>query len=216
MEVRSKMKVNTFSLGPLGTNCYVLSKEGHALVIDPGGDSHIITEFLQKEALKLDAILLTHAHFDHIGGLDQLRKAHQVNVYMHELEKEWLENPELNRSLLFFGTGEGIITAPPEHLLTEGHHQVGNFEFDIIHTPGHSPGSISFVFPSDNVVVSGDVLFHHGIGRTDIPEGSIEELAHSIMNKLYKLPDDYTVYPGHGTSTKIGIEKTTNPHTNQF
>lgn len=210
------MKVNTFSLGPLGTNCYVLSKNQQAVVIDPGGESHIITNFLEKEELSLEAILLTHAHFDHIGGVDDLRKSHSVDVYMHKLEKDWLENPELNRSLLFLGGNEGIKTSAPEHLLSEGHNKVGSFEFDIIHTPGHSPGSISFVFKEDNIVISGDVLFHHGIGRTDLPDGSIEELAHSIINKLYKLPDDFTVYPGHGTSTTIGIEKTTNPYTNQF
>lgn len=210
------MKVNIFSLGPLGTNCYVLSKGNQAIVIDPSGEPEVVTAFLKKENLTLKAILLTHAHFDHIGGVDELRKNHQVDVYMHEREQTWLSDSELNRSVLFLGPNQGIITAPPEHLLVEGPYQVGDFVFDIMHTPGHSPGSISFIFREDKFIVSGDVLFHHGIGRTDLQDGSIQELAHSIMNKLYTLPDNYTVYPGHGDQTTIGIEKTTNPYTNQF
>lgn len=210
------MEVKTFSLGPLGTNCYVLSKNNEALVIDPGGEAHIINNYLKEQSLNLQAILLTHAHFDHIGAVDELRTQYQVEVYMPEFEKHWLAEPELNRSLLFLGPNQGIKTAPPEKLLSEGHKKIGNFEFEIIHTPGHSPGSISFIFPNNNLIISGDVLFHHGIGRTDLPDGSLEELAHSILTKLYKLPDDYTVYPGHGASTTIGTEKKSNPYTNQF
>lgn len=210
------MKVKTLSLGPLGTNCYIITQNDRALVIDPGGESDVITSYLEAKEVTLEAILLTHAHFDHIGGLDQLRKTHQVDVYMHEAEADWLEDPDLNRSVLFLGTDGGIKTAQPDKLLTEGKHLIGDFDFEVLHTPGHSPGSISFVFKEHEFIVSGDVLFHHGIGRTDLPGGSIEVLANSIINKLYTLPEDYTVYPGHGTSTKIGIEKATNPYTNQF
>lgn len=210
------MKVKTLSLGPLGTNCYIIRQNDRALVIDPGGDPHVITSYLEAEELTLEAIFLTHAHFDHIGGLDKLRKTHQVDVYMHEAEADWLEDPDLNRSVLFLGADGGIKTTKPDKLLAEGKHQIGDFNFEVLHTPGHSPGSISFVFNDHAFIVSGDVLFHHGIGRTDLPGGSLEILANSIMNKLYTLPDDYTVYPGHGTSTKIGVEKTTNPYTNQF
>src|SRR5699024_10292193 len=109
-----------------------------------------------------------------------------------------------------------IKTAPPEKLLSEGDKKIGSFEFEIIHTPGHSPGSISFVFPNNNLIISGDVLFHHGIGRTDLPDGSLEELAHSILNKLYKQHNNYTVYQGYGYSTTIVTEKKSNPYTNQF
>ena len=210
------MKIKIFSLGPLGTNCYVLSKEDQAIVIDPGGEANIVTDYLKDQSLTLNAILLTHAHYDHIGGVDELRKQHEVEVYMHELEKDWLMEPELNGSHQFLSPNQKIKTHHPEKLIDEGHHQIGSFEFDIIHTPGHSPGSISFIFPDEHVLISGDVLFHHGVGRTDLIDGSLEELANSIINKIYKLPGAYTVYPGHGPSTTIETEKNTNPYTNQF
>src|SRR5690625_7247101 len=204
------MEVKTFSLGPLGTNCYVLSTNNEALVIDPGGEANIINDYLKEQNLNLQAILLTHAHFDYIGAVDELRKQYQVEVYMHEFEKHWLAEPELNRSLLFLGPNQGIKTAPPEKLLSEGDKKIGNFEFKIIHTPGHSPGSISFVFPNNNLIIRSEVLFHHGIGRTDLADGSLEELAHSILTNLYKLPDNYIVYPGLGASTPTWTEKETN------
>ena len=210
------MKIKTLSLGPLGTNCYIVSDKKNALVFDPGGDAEQIVDYLKKEELNLEAIVLTHAHFDHIGGVDYLRKEYDVKVYMHEKESDWLENPDLNRSILFLGPDAGIKTNKPEELLQEGEYELGNFKFEVAHTPGHSPGSISFIFKEHDCVISGDVLFHHGIGRTDLPGGSIEELATSILNKLYTLPDNFVVYPGHGTSTTIGIEKSTNPYTNQF
>src|SRR5699024_1369220 len=210
------MKIKIFSLGPLGTNCYVLSKEDQAIVIDPGGEANIVTGYLKDQNLTLNAILLTHAHYDHIGGVDELRKQHEVEVCMHELEKDWLIEPELNGSHQFLSPHQKIKTHHPENLIDEGHHQIGPFEFDIIHTPGHSPGLISFIFPDEHVLISGDVLFHHGVGRTDLLSGSLEELANSIINKIYKLPGAYTVYPGHGPSTTIETEKNTNPYTNQF
>src|SRR5699024_4552789 len=98
----------------------------------------------------------------------------------------------------------------------EGHKKIGNFEFEIIHTPGHSPGSILFIFPNNNLIISGDVLFHHVIVLTELLDGSLEVLAHSILTKNYKLHDDYTDYPGHGASTTIRTEKKSNPYTNQF
>src|SRR5699024_12515065 len=204
------------SIATLGTNVDRKRDNHGGLLSDPGGDTHDITSHLVAEELTLEAIFSTHAQFDHIGRLDKPRKTHQVDVYMHEAEADWLEDPDLNRSVLFLGADGGIKTTKTDKLLAEGKHQIGDFNFEVLHTPGHSPGSISFVFNDHAFIVSGDVLFHHGIGRTDLPGGSLEVLANSIMNKLYTLPDDYTVYPGHGTSTKIGLEKTTNPYTNQF
>lgn len=208
------MHIETFSLGPLGTNCYIVSKDKECLIIDPGGDAPIIDQYLESEGLKPLAILLTHAHYDHIGALEEIRKTHNLEVYLHENEKHWLEDANLNRSS-FFVEG-GFSMKAPENILTAGKLDIGPFSCDVVHTPGHSPGSVSFIFKEHDFVVSGDVLFRRGIGRTDLPEGSIEQLADSIASHLYKLPDNFIVYPGHGPQTAIGEEKESNPFTLQF
>ncbi|RYG74692.1 MBL fold metallo-hydrolase [Lentibacillus lipolyticus] len=203
------MNVHCIPAGPLGTNCYIVSNEKEALIIDPGGDSEKLINFMADEGVEPQAILLTHAHFDHIGGVSHLRSYYGIDVYLHENEQSWLENPEWNGSSLF--TGNEITTTKAEHLLNPGSQQVGSLAFDVIHTPGHSPGSVSFLFADEHFIISGDVLFNKGIGRTDLPGGDIEQLEQSIRGSLYQLPDSYIVYPGHGPATTIGEEKQQNP-----
>ncbi len=116
----------------------------------------------------------------------------------------------------YFDEASAIVTDPPEHLIEQGKMTLGPFTFEVAHTPGHSPGSVSFIFKDEKFVVSGDVLFQQGIGRTDLPGGNIEQLAASIVDVLYQLPDDFEVFPGHGPSTVIGDEKEMNPFTLQF
>lgn len=210
------MHVKTLSLGPLGTNCYVVSKADKALIFDPGNDPQTVSNYLKEYNLTPVAILLTHAHFDHIGAVDGLRKQYELDVYLHDAEQTWLGNPALNRSFIYFGKEGSIITAKPEEILQVGDYEIANFKFSVVHTPGHSPGSVTFIFDNEQFIVSGDVLFHQGIGRTDLPEGSHAQLANSIVTQLYTLPDSYKVYPGHGTDTTIGIEKKINPYTLQF
>lgn len=209
------MKITGLSLGPIGTNCYIVSKNDQALIFDPSGDAAQIVNYLNNHDLTPQAILLTHAHFDHIGAVDEIRKKYELDVYLHENEFDWLANPELNRS---FQLGEPFLiqTADPDKTIEEGQHKIGLFQFEVIHTPGHSPGSVTYIFHDEQFIVSGDVLFHQGIGRTDLPAGNMDELAHSIMNKLYKLPDSFDVYPGHGIQTTIGSEKEHNPFTKLF
>jgi len=208
--------VQTLSLGPLGTNCYIISKDDQALIIDPGGEAEKINQYLAEYNLTPLAILLTHAHFDHIGAVHELRTSLHLNVYLHQNEVGWLENPELNRSIVFYGSDAAIKTSAPDHILLEGLLQIGPFSFEVVHTPGHSPGSVSFIFHNEAFIVSGDVLFHQGIGRTDLPQGSIAELAESITKHLYSLPEHTIVYPGHGQETTIGEEKASNPYTLAF
>jgi len=197
------------SLGPLGTNCYIVSSKKHALVVDPGGDAEQINDYLQKNDLHVKAILLTHAHFDHIGAVEELRSDWKADVYIHDLEAAWLPDPSLNRSVNF--TGQGIVVSPPEQILTPGQMNIGPFSFEVVHTPGHSPGSVSFIFHDDEFVISGDVLFNQGIGRTDLPGGDMKQLETSIRNHLYRLDDGFIVYPGHGPETRIMDEKINNP-----
>src|SRR5690625_90353 len=203
------MYIHSMSLGELGTNCYIVYDEHNALIVDPGGDPEKVIVFLESQNVKPQAILLTHAHFDHIGGVDTLRKHFNIDVYLHENEADWLEEPSLNRSTAF--TRKEIKTERPDHFLEPGKMNLSTFKFDVIHTPGHSPGSVSFIFTDEAFIISGDVLFQQGIGRTDLPGGSMEQLEKSIRQSLYSLEDTFIVYPGHGSYTTIGAEKRNNP-----
>lgn len=203
------MEVLTLSLGPLGTNCYIIINGGEALIIDPGGEANKVIEKLSEKNATPNAILLTHAHFDHIGAVEDLRNHYDINVYLHENEKDWLLDPNLNGSYKFIGNE--IKTKQAEHSLSEGALTISSFTFNVNHTPGHSPGSATFVFEKEQWIFGGDVLFYGGVGRTDLRGGDMSQLVQSIQNKFYSLPDDYIVYPGHGPKTSILFEKKNNP-----
>lgn len=203
-------------LGPLQTNCYILaSSQKTCLIVDPGGEGQKLIKHIEKRHLKPQAILLTHAHFDHIGAVDDIRERYQIPVYLHEREAKWLTDPALNGSQSFV---MGQIKADPaDHLFSaEGKLSIGDFTFEVFETPGHSPGSVSFYFEQDGVVAAGDALFQGSIGRTDLREGNHEQLLKSIHDKLLTLPEDTQVLPGHGLTTTIGAEMDYNPFLNGF
>lgn len=208
------LSVRSFSLGPLQTNAYLLQGEDptRAIIIDPGVNPAPLVRAIEN--LTIEAILLTHAHFDHIGGVDEIRKAKGCPVYLHPLEQEWLTSPKLNGSLMWPDVSGPLYTEPAEYDVAEGQQlKLIGHSFKVYHTPGHSPGSVSFL--CEEHLFSGDVLFRAGVGRTDLTGGRERDLVDSIQNKLYVLDDGVTVYPGHGPRTTIGYEKANNPYVRQ-
>ncbi|MFC7060621.1 MBL fold metallo-hydrolase [Halobacillus seohaensis] len=203
------LKISRLPLGPMGTNAYVITERKQALIIDPGGDFEELDQKIKEKELTVIAILLTHAHFDHIGAVEEARNAYNVPVYLHEAEKNWLMDSSLNGSA-HFQMGE-ITASPADQYFEAGQMELGPFSFEVRHTPGHSPGSVSFVFRKQRFTVAGDTLFQRGIGRTDLPGGKRKELMDSITNQLFSLRNDMRIYPGHGMPTTIEEEKNENP-----
>ncbi|QPS71133.1 MBL fold metallo-hydrolase [Lactococcus garvieae] len=193
-------------------NAYILSNSALSLLIDPGSQPEKIIDKLQEVDKPLAAILLTHAHFDHIMGLDRIKKLYpQALIFLHENEKEWLTHPELNASALMMPQPVVCQSTVDKYYNCDISYNFSGLDFSIRHTPGHSAGGISLVFNEEKIVFSGDALFGGAIGRTDLPTGNHEQLLHSIKHELFSLPDDFRVYPGHGPATTIGQEKIYNP-----
>ncbi len=212
------MKLNTRQLvtGDLEENCYLLWQEGSrsAIVFDPGDEAEKIAALLKQHGLDVAAFVQTHCHGDHIGALTPMKAQFpKAPLYVPEAEASWLERPTLNLSY-FYGVS---ITGPaPDHLVRGGDViRAAELELRAIHVPGHSPGGTAY-FVQDPAgaphLFCGDILFAGGIGRTDLPGGAGEEtLAEGIRAKLFTLPDETIVHPGHGPETAIGVEKSSNP-----
>lgn len=211
--------LRSFTLGPFATNSYVLHS-GHACwVIDPSFGPGPIVRYLQSHSLRPGAIILTHAHVDHIAGVAEVCRAFPgTPVLIHESEAAWLSDPMLNLSGL---SGMDITSPGPNGMLVPGESlALGEIEFRILHTPGHSPGSVSLysaAWPDERgntspMVIAGDALFAGSIGRTDFPGSDHGTLIRSIHTRLYALPEETVVHCGHGPSTTIGREKRSNPY----
>jgi hydroxyacylglutathione hydrolase len=210
------MRWKPIPLGPLQTNCYLISNEQSCLVIDPGEEGDKLISIISKAKLKPQAILLTHAHFDHIGAVDKIRDHYHIPVYIHKKEAKWLIDPVLNGSQ-YFMIGESITTKQADYYFEqEGKQTIGDFQFEVFETPGHSPGSVSLYFEELQLVASGDALFKSSIGRTDLPGGNEQQLLQSIHKKLLTLPEETLVLSGHGPVTTIGDEMSSNPFLSGF
>ena len=204
------IKIGRMMLGVCQTNCYFVYREGSSKVIfiDPADYGDQIFKAMKDNGFEVAAILLTHGHFDHIWGCSRLRQLTSAPVYAYEGEEDVLLSSDLNVSA---GAGRSC-TVKANTLLKDGEEvTIEDITFKLIATPGHTQGSCCYYFEEANMLISGDTLFEESVGRTDLPTGSMSTLVRSVKDKLFELPDDVVVYPGHGDSTTIGHEKKYNP-----
>lgn len=206
MNIAIKMMV----LGPVETNCYfVINKDTKEIVIiDPADRAQIIIEWISSEGLTPLAILLTHGHFDHIMAVDGLRKEYDIPMYASREELKILEDPQLNAASMM---GSYISLKADEYFTDGDVLELAGIRFKVISTPGHTIGSVCFYIEEEKMLISGDTLFEASVGRSDFPTGSSRQLIDSIKTRLFVLPDDTDVFPGHGGTTSIGYEKMHNP-----
>lgn len=202
-----------FEVGPFAENTYLVTEQGQSLLIDPGFSNE--KEFgrfhssLANQNSTLTGVLLTHAHIDHVLGLPAVLKKFDLDVYLsHEDLNPWNHIAE---QAAMFGLKAENLSFTPKDLPEGSDFTLGPFKMDLLHTPGHAPDHISIYFKEENILIAGDTLFKGSVGRTDLYKGDMELLAQSIREKIYSLPDETMVYPGHGPQTTVAEEKRTNP-----
>jgi len=196
-------------VGSFQANCYIIAdeKKGEGLIIDPGGDAGLILNVVKRNKLRIIYIIATHAHIDHIADAVVVKESTGAKFLLHSLDAPFLNDPNLNLSFFL----DTPCTLPsPDRLLQEGENlKIGDIEIKILHTPGHTPGSISL--EAGECIFTGDTLFAQGVGRVDLPGGDFKALQMSIREKIFSLPDKTKVFPGHGPETFIAKEKRENP-----
>ena len=205
------MDVRMFTVGPVAENCFLFRRDGsdRALIVDPGEEAEKLLGAIDTLGVTLEAILLTHCHFDHVGAVAPVARATGAPVYCPEIEAPVLQD------IMAFVTWEGFgpyESWDPEHTVSGGE-QLGlaGFTIDVVFTPGHSPGHVTYAIADENALFSGDVLFQGSVGRTDLPGGDWPTLAASIQSLLDAYPDETVVHPGHMGLTTLGQERASNP-----
>lgn len=204
------MRLKAMSVGSMQANCYIVADEktNEAVIFDPGDEPERIIEVINNNKFNVKSIVLTHSHFDHIGGCSKIKEIFDVPLIICEGEEAIISNADLNLTSAF----ESGYTLNYDYVLKDGEkYSIGELEFKTIHTPGHTPGGACYFFEKEGVLISGDTLFRYSIGRTDFPMGSTKDIIKSL-SRLSLLDDDVIVYPGHGNSTTILEEKEHNPY----
>lgn len=204
------LAIRMMVLGPVQTNCYFLINEDtkEVLIVDPADRAQKIIEWINSEGLKPTAILLTHGHFDHIMGVAGVKKEYNIPIYASKDEVEVLADPQINVSTIM----GAYLSMKADKLFSDGDVlELAGMKLKVISTPGHTIGSVCFYMEEEKVLISGDTLFEASVGRSDFPTGSSRQLIESIKTRLFVLPDDTDVFPGHGGTTSIAYEKAHNP-----
>jgi hydroxyacylglutathione hydrolase len=200
-----------FTVGPVAENSFIFRRDGsdRALIVDPGDEAEKLLGAIDALGVTLDGILITHTHFDHIGAVAEVARATGAEVWVPDIEAFVLE--DINRYVPWPGFGP-FENHKAEHTLSGGERlELAGFEIDVLHTPGHSPGHVTFSIPDETAIFSGDVLFQQSIGRTDLPYGDHDRLMESIRMLVDTLPAETAVYPGHMGLTSLGAERASNP-----
>lgn len=206
------MKIERFGIGPINTNCYIVSNEEtkEAVIIDPADCPGYLVNHIKTQGMKPQAILLTHGHFDHIMGIDSFLREWKMPVYVHEEEADALNDAALNHSDSVSACGYTFSKA--DYVRDRQRLELAGYRFDVIYTPGHTAGSCCYYVESEDVLFSGDTLFRESVGRTDFENSRPASLSRSVRERLFILPDDTLVCPGHEEQTTIGHEKNYNPY----
>ena len=203
------LRVLAMEVGPLAENTYIVghASSGKAVVIDPGDEAGEILRQLAGRGWSLDKILLTHGHFDHVGAVSALKERTGASVYIHPDDAARMRTA--GRQAMMFGL-RVPSPPPPDVLVREGDSiPLGNVAFRVLHTPGHTPGHVTYL--SGDLAFVGDLIFAGSIGRTDLPGGSLHELLRAVREKIFTLPGETVLFPGHGPATTVGEEKRGNP-----
>jgi glyoxylase-like metal-dependent hydrolase (beta-lactamase superfamily II) len=201
------MEIYTLPNGPFMVNSYLIVNDKKGIIIDPGSGIEPLIKKIKSEKIELEAILATHGHIDHIDGVNIIKKKFNANFYVNNLDANLINTVQVQARA--FGVPDPGKIIPDRNLPFSGEMDLAGLTLQLLHTPGHSKGSVSIKI--DNTLFSGDTLFNFSIGRTDLPGGNYEELISSIKNKILIFPDDTQVLSGHGPETTIGKEKKVNP-----
>lgn len=211
--VMSSLRRETFPVGPLGANCTVLGcpRTHDGLVVDPGGDADLVLAAVRRLGLKPSHIVLTHGHYDHILAVGTVAAATEAPIGLHAGDRFLYDGVDMQAATI--GLPAAPKLPPPDRELRHGDVlRFGDLEAEVVHTPGHSPGSLCLLLRSESLLLAGDTLFRRGVGRTDLWGGSEAQLERSIRDRLFTLPEDVEVVAGHGPSTTIGLERLHNPY----
>lgn len=205
------LKINNYVVGQVQTNCYfaINGQTNEILIIDPGASAQALAQRIRQAEYKPVAILLTHGHFDHAGGAEELAHEFSVPIYAYEAEREVLENGDKNAGYMI---GENASYYADIYVKDGQELDLAGMHIRVLYTPGHTIGGCCYYLPYEDVVFCGDTLFQMSVGRADLPTGSMSQLIHSIQDKLMTLPERTAVYPGHGEATTIEAERMYNPY----